>query len=85
MMMGGSEAQMKMIENFIKTNDVKQPQAYLEVSIVELSEDGSKEISNDWSITSPTWFVNFSGGTTKGGRQSTPGTREYITLKKTIC
>ena len=71
-----------MIENFIKTNDVKQPQAYLEVSIVELNEDGSKEISNDWSITSPTWFVNFSGGTTKGGRQSTPGTREYIKLQR---
>ena len=82
MMMGGSEAQMKMIENFIKTNDVKQPQAYLEVSIVELSEAGSKEISNDWSITSPTWFVNFSSGSTNGGRQATPGTREYMTLKR---
>ena len=68
-LMGGSEAQMKMIENFIKDNDVKQPQAYLEVSIVELNEDGSKEFSNNWSVQSKAWGVSFNGSSTSGGRQ----------------
>ena len=86
MMIGGSEAQMHMIENFIKTNDVKQPQAYLELSIVELTEEGSKEFSNNWEINSPTWGVKFnaSEGTTTGGRTATPGTRENVPVKVLI-
>ena len=67
--MGGSESQQKMIENFIKSNDVKQPQAYLEVSIVELNEDGSKEFSNNWSVQSKAWGVSFNGSSMSGGRQ----------------
>ena len=67
-LMGGSEAQAEMIENFIKTNDVKQPQAFLEVSIVELNEQGSKEFSNYWQITSKNWGFNFDGTSFSGGR-----------------
>ena len=77
MMMGGSEAQMHMIENFIKTNDVKQPQAYLEVSIVELNEDGSKEFSNNWAVQSDAWGVKFAGGKLSGGREASPYGRWY--------
>ena len=79
-LMGGSEAQMRMIESFIKANDVKQPQAYLEVSIVELNEAGSKSFSNTWSIDSKNWVVDFNAntGTTSGGRKSGPGLREII-------
>ena len=51
-LMGGSEAQAMMIENFIKANDVKQPQAMLEISIVELTEQGSKEFQNNWQLSS---------------------------------
>lgn len=65
---GGSEAQINMIEQFIKSNDVKQPQAYLEVSIVELNEDGSKEFTNAWSVNSKAWGVQFNGSSTSGGR-----------------
>lgn len=81
MMMGGSEAQMHMIENFIKTNDVKQPQAYLEVSIVELNEAGSKEFSNNWAINSDAWGVKFAGGQVSGGRESSPYSRVYDITK----
>ena len=77
-MMGGSEAQMRMIEDFIKTNDIKQPQAYLEVSIVELNEDGSKTFNNEWSIQSPNWFLTFSGTATNGGRMASPGTKRFV-------
>lgn len=72
-LMGGSEAQLEMIEHFIKQNDIKQPQAYLEVSIIELNEEGSKEFSNAWNIDSRNWVFSFSTDTTKVGRQSGPG------------
>ena len=78
-LMGGSEAQMKMIENFIASNDIKQPQAYLEVSIVELNEDGSKTLSNVWSINSPNWFVSFNGSSgVSGGRSNSP---QYVPIQ----
>ena len=67
-LMGGSEAQARMIENFIKANDVKQPQAYLEVSIVELNEAGSKEFQNQWNLGSKHWQANFDGQGFSGGR-----------------
>lgn len=66
--MGGSEAQAEMIEKFIKTNDIKQPQAYLEVQIVELNEQGSKEFQNQWSLGSKHWQANFDGTKFSGGR-----------------
>lgn len=69
MIMGGSEAQANMIERFIKTNDVRQPQAYLEMSIVELSEQGSKEFENNWQIQSHAWGFDFRNGQLSGGRE----------------
>ena len=82
--MGGSDSQLNMIEKFIKDNDVKQPQAYVEVSIVELNEAGSKEFNNNWSFQSPNWFVTFAGGTTTGGRPNIPveGFKRYIAVQR---
>ena len=79
-LMGGSEAQLEMIERFIKENDIKQPQAYLEVSIIELNEEGSKEFSNTWNIDSKNWVFSFSSDTTSIGRTSSQGGR-YVTIK----
>ncbi len=81
--MGGSEEQQRMVEQFIKANDVKQPQAYLEVSIVELNETGSKEFQNNWSIDSRAWKFKFDGsdGTTSGGRASSPGTKYFVPVQ----
>ena len=67
-LMGGSENQAKMIERFIKLNDVKQPQAFLEVSIVELNENGSKDFQNQWQIQSRNWGASFDGQSFSGGR-----------------
>jgi len=80
-LMGGSAAQQEMVEQFIKANDVKQPQAYLEVSIVELNEDGSKEFQNTWNIDSKNWVFSFSGDTTSVGRASSPGTKGFIPIQ----
>ncbi len=63
---GGSEQQVDMIREFIELNDKKQPQAYLEFSIIELSEDGSKNFSNVWSFNSKHFSINAdSQGNTK--------------------
>ena len=64
-LMGGSEAQAAMIESFIKANDIKQPQALLEVSIVELTEQGSKEFQNIWRMQTGNWGMNFDGTSTR--------------------
>ena len=80
-LMGGSEAQAALVEKFIRTNDVKQPQAMLEVSIVELNEAGSKEFQNQWNIGSKHWQANFDGTKFSGGRpggQAWSAKNEYI-------
>lgn len=59
--LGGSESQLEMIRNFIKSTDKKQPQAYLEVSIIELNEDGSKELTNQWNFYSKHFTAQFDG------------------------
>ena len=66
-MMGGSEAQANMIEKFIKEHDIKQPQAYLELSIIELNESGSKEFRNMWEVQSKHFSMKFDGESTSGG------------------
>ena len=81
LMIGGSEAQIRMVENFIKDNDIKQPQAYLELSIIELNEEGSKEFQNNWSLQSRAWGVSFNNGVTSGGRQGGIFDRSYPVTK----
>ncbi len=58
---GGSDAQAEMIKNFIKDNDKKQPQAFVEVQIVELSESGSKDFQNVWHLLTPFASWTFDG------------------------
>ena len=50
-MVGGSEQQIQMVNDFILENDRKQPQAYLEISIMALSEEGAKDFNNTWLYT----------------------------------
>lgn len=61
MIQGGSEQEMDYYSEFIKKNDVKQPQAYLEVSIVELSESGMREFDNTWRMYSEFFSGSFDG------------------------
>ena len=58
---GGSEAQAQMVREFIQANDKKQPQAYVEVQIVELSESGSKDFQNSWTLLTPFFSTTFDG------------------------
>lgn len=56
---GGSENQTEMIADFIKDNDKKQPQAYMELQVIELNESGSKTFSNTWGMYSPFFTASF--------------------------
>lgn len=80
-MMGGSETQAAMVESFIKANDIKQPQAFLEVSIVELNEQGSKEFQNNWQIASKAWGFKFDGSSFSGGRPGGLGSNTMETTR----
>lgn len=62
---GGSEKQIEMIKDFITETDKKQPQAYLEVAIIELNEDGSKTLQNNWTFLSNAFSATFDGETTR--------------------
>ena len=65
--MGGSDEQIEMIKEFIAQNDVKQPQAYLELSIIELNETGSKTFENSWQFISNNFSFNYNSGSTSIG------------------
>lgn len=58
---GGSDAQAEMVKEFIQANDKKQPQAYVEMQIVELSEAGSKDLQNTWTLATPFFAGQFGG------------------------
>lgn len=58
---GGSPEQLEMIKEFIEDSDKKQPMAYLEMSIVELTESGSREFQNQWAFWSKHFSANFTG------------------------
>lgn len=62
--LGGSEHQLEMIKSFIADTDKKQPQAYLEVSVIELNEEGSKELSNTWKVWTKAFSATFDGTST---------------------
>ena len=69
---GGSAEQMQTIGKFIKDNDKKQLMAYIEMSIIELNENGSKTFNNVWNLWTPFISLGFSGGTLTAGGDNNP-------------
>lgn len=65
---GGSPSQLEVIKDYIASNDIKSPQAYLEVQIISLSEQGSKEFSNTWMYYSKNLTFNAANGTLQQGK-----------------
>ncbi len=60
-LIGGSEHQIQLVNEFILDNDKKQPQALLEISIVTLTEEGSKEFNNKWLMGNKSVAFGFDG------------------------
>ena len=56
---GASMDQVELVKEFIKLNDKKQPQAYVELQMVELNETGSKEFNNQWELFTPFFSASF--------------------------
>ncbi|MBR5304771.1 MAG: secretin and TonB N-terminal domain-containing protein [Candidatus Gastranaerophilales bacterium] len=59
---GGSVEQIEVIKDFIKEHDKKQLMAYVELSVVELNETGSKAFSNTWNLWTPFISLGFNPG-----------------------
>ena len=59
---GGSKEQLDTIAAYISATDVKQPMAYLEMSIIELNEDGSKEFQTNWQFFTDNFAFNLTAG-----------------------
>lgn len=72
---GGSPTQLEMIKDYIAANDLKAPQAYLEVQIISLSESGSKTFDNTWQYMSKHISFNAKDGirtASSGGGKNYP-------------
>jgi len=82
--LGGSKNMLDKIADFIKENDIKQPQALLDITIIELNEAGQKDLTNSWSFDSRSFsFSSDTSGNSNGGAAFgpniplSPDTREY--------
>lgn len=64
---GGSDEQIQLINEFILLHDKKQPQALLDFAVLELNESGSILLNNEWNFTNNTFPVSFADGTLKLG------------------
>ncbi|MFA6989456.1 MAG: secretin N-terminal domain-containing protein [Candidatus Gastranaerophilaceae bacterium] len=81
---GGTSEQLKIAKNFIKENDIKQPQVYLELSIIQLSETGSKELSSTWAyynakLALDGGYSSIVSGAKWDGSSGTPATQTGLT------
>ena len=68
--LGGSKTIIDRIAAYIKENDVKQPQALMDITILELNETGSRELTNSWSFASKNF--NFTFNSDGGSSASIP-------------
>jgi type II secretory pathway component GspD/PulD (secretin) len=73
---GGTQEQFAQVQDVIKRFDKKQPQAYIEVSIIELSEAGSKALSSTWQYSDGRIALDagYSATSTGGAWSGTTGT-----------
>ena len=69
---GGSVEQAEMIKDFITEHDKKQMMAYIEVSIIELNDTGSKAFNNTWNLYTPFISLGFDGTNFTVGSASNP-------------
>lgn len=69
---GGSPEQVQSIRDFIKEHDKKQLMAYMELSIIELNESGSKIFNNTWNLWTPFISLGFDSGGLSVGDGANP-------------
>ncbi|MDD3594260.1 MAG: secretin N-terminal domain-containing protein [Candidatus Gastranaerophilales bacterium] len=60
---GATPEQLRLASRVIEDNDIKQKQAILEISVIELNANGQRTISPIWQVTAGTFSFGFSGDT----------------------
>ena len=53
----------KTFDEVIAQNDIKQPQAVLEIAILELSAHGNRTVDPQWTIAAGSFQLGYSGTT----------------------
>ena len=71
-LLGGSYEQVQTIKDFIKEHDKKQLMAYIELSVIELNEAGSKDFNNAWNLWTPFISLGFGASGFNVGSESNP-------------
>ncbi len=71
---GGTQEQINIADGIVKSFDKKEPQIYMEISIIELNESGSNALNAAWDLFTMESEdnVSFSGGTTQLGGNVVP-------------
>ncbi|OGI03963.1 MAG: hypothetical protein A2Y25_01015 [Candidatus Melainabacteria bacterium GWF2_37_15] len=64
---GGTQEQLSLAQEIIKKYDKREPQIYMEISIIELNESGSKAFNNSWHAVTNTDRISFAGDTSYMG------------------
>lgn len=64
---GGSDEQIQLANEFIMMHDKKQLQAILDFVVLELNEQGSQQFENEWHFNNNVFPVSFTDGKLKLG------------------
>lgn len=59
---GATPEQLAFVDEIITQNDIKQPQAVLEIAVLELMASGNKQLTPFWSVTAGTVGITSSQG-----------------------
>lgn len=82
--LGGSQQIVNRIGAYIKENDIKQPQAIMDITVLELNEDGQKDLTNAWNLYSKNFDVTFNNdGVTSGAIRIGPNSDQNAFYKIT--
>ena len=60
---GATPEQLAFVDEIITQNDIKQPQAVLDIAVLELKEDGTKTYDPSFGVGAGTVTLNSKGGT----------------------
>ena len=81
---GATKEQLELVDDVIAQNDVKQPQAILEIAILELSASGVRSITPNWAVTAGSVAISASGGSLDVDFNARPENPDVIQLTSNI-
>jgi len=76
---GATPAQIRLVDEVIAQNDIKQKQAILEIAVIELSANNTKELSPQWAIAAGSVGISFTEGLSISNGYQSEGLSRMIT------